>query len=188
MESVGQSSVWRSFKSTPWWVPFPWQAWIRNILGLLTRADCLVALKVLIICLMQSGSPSIPRTADFSPWLRMQQMNASPCLGSTWRSTNLLPDHSLTSNSWSWERSLREAKQFNARSIFSLVWSLHISTLNPSQVNTSAKLSASTLKKNWLLTSWTRCINLYTFPHTSIFVCSTSLLHIQEILIVYDHT
>ena len=130
-----------------------WQAWIKNTLGLPVRADWSVALKVLVMFLMKrcfpsipltSGSPSVPLTTPLIPWLRIQQMKASPCVsdgGATGRSVNLLPDHSFTLNFCSWESSLREAKHFSVWSIWSMVWSLHISTLKPSQLNTFARLS-----------------------------------------------
>ena len=132
------------------------------------------------------------------PWLRIEQKKASPCLGASWRSVNLLPDHSLTLNCCSWERSLREAKHFSAWSIWSLVWSLHISTLKPSQLNTSAKLSARhVIKQMYLGLNYhqisQQCIpvNPSTLWHTGILVSSTSLLPenwISEVLVVYDHT
>ena len=137
-----ESSACRPLNDTPGCLCRPWQAWIRNTLGLAVRGDWGVAMKGLVICLIGRGSPSVPNTTPLFPWLRTQQMKASPCWGASGRSVNSLRVHSLTLNSCSWERSHWEAKHFSARSIWSLVWSLHISTLNPSQLNTSAKLSA----------------------------------------------
>lgn len=159
MDSEWWSSVCRYFCNTPCCSSLPRQAWNRNILGLPVRVDCVVALKVLMMSLMLKGFPSIARTAFSLPWLRMQQTKASPCSGAAWRPVNMLPDHSFTPSSCSWERSLGDAKQFNARCICSWVWSLQQSTLNPSQLNTSAKLSAGYFNqesKAWLNVSANR--------------------------------
>ena len=191
-----ESSASRSSDNSPRCACSPWQAWIRNTLGLLVRADWSVALKVLVICLMGRDFPSIPLTTPLSPWLKIQQMKASPCLsdgGASLISVNSVPDHSFTLNSCSWERSLREAKHFSAWSIWSLGWSLHISTLKPSQLNTSAKLSARhVIKQMYLGLNYhqisQQCIpvNPSTLWHTGIFVGSTSLIHIREVLVVHD--
>lgn len=140
----GLPSASRSGTTTPHCAFFPWQAWMRKTLGLLMRMEHLLPLNVLIISLMVRNFPSVPLTLPSSPWLRIQQMKASPCWGTSSRTLNPLPDHSWMLNSCSWEKSWGEAKNFRARSIWSLVWSLHISTLKPSQLNTSAKLSVKT--------------------------------------------
>lgn len=151
----GEVSSSVSISCAPRCMLLPWQAWIRNTLGLPVRTDWSHPLNFRVISLMGRGFLSVPKTTPFFPWLRIEQMKASPCSRTCWGSTKLLPSHSFKLNFCSWDMSAREATNVSAWSIWSLFRSSHISTLKPRHLNTSAKLSAkNVIREKYLSTRY----------------------------------